>query len=312
MAEQNANRPIALAVPAFEIEVLSAALRAEMPARRVLVWPESDAASEALVTYRPPPGIFAALPRLRIAHASGAGVDHILRAPDLPPDLPVCRVVDAGPALAMARHVAHAVLRFLGQHEAYAASQRDGAWKRLRPLARSRVTILGMGEMGQAAARALLALGLPVTGWSRTAREVPGIACRHGLAALPGVLAAADVLVVLLPMTPETAGLIDAARLAILPRGAAVVAAGRGGQVVEADLVAALDAGHLAWAFLDVFSTEPLPAESPLWRHPRLTITPHVASPPDPAATARSLAAALDALDRGEAPRGLADRARGY
>lgn len=308
------DRPIVLAVGGFEQQPLGEALRAQFPARQVLDWPAHDPAAEALVAYRPPAGIFTALPRLRLVHASGAGVDHILRAPDLPAGLPVCRTIDDAPALGMARHVTHAVLRILGQHTAYDAAQREGAWRRLppRPLAASRVLILGMGSMGQATARALLALGLPVRGWGRNPRTVPGVPVTHGLAALPAALAGADVLVVLLPLTPETDGLIDAARIALLPRGAAIVAAGRGGQVEEAALCAALDSGQLIAAHCDVFVQEPLPADSPLWQQPGLMLTPHIASPPDPAATARSLAAALAALDRGEAPGGLADRARGY
>jgi phosphoglycerate dehydrogenase-like enzyme len=314
VAQHKANRPIVVAVPGFEQAPLGNAIRAAFPDRRILDWPDHDAEAEALVVFRPPPGIFTALPNLRLVHASGAGVNDIFAAPDLPAGIPVCRVIDDSPALGMARHVTHAVLRILGHHDAYLASQREGQWKRLRPraISASRVGILGMGSMGQAAARALATLGLPVHGWSRGPKQVPGIEVAHGMAALPGVLARSDVLVVLLPLTPETTGLLDAARLAMLPQGAAVVAAGRGGQVVEADLVASLDSGHLSCAHSDVFVREPLPAESPLWRHPRLTITPHIASPPDSEATARSLVAALAALDRGEPPPGLADRARGY
>ncbi len=314
MADRESNRPIVLAVPGFEAANVAAAMRAAFPHRPILSWPEHDGDAEALVAFRPPPGIFAALTKLRLVHASGAGVDHILRAPGLPADVPVCRVIDPAPALAMARHVVHAVLHILGNHTRYAEQQRDAQWKRLPPraLPASRVAVLGMGSMGQAAARALAALGLPVTGWSRTPRDLQGIPAAHGLDALDGVLAAADVAVVLLPMTAETDRLLDARRLALMPPGAAIVAAGRGNQVVEADLVSALDAGHLSAAHCDVFAQEPLPADSPLWHHPRITITPHIASPPDAAALARSVAAALAALDRAETPPGLADRARGY
>jgi len=314
VADRESNRPIVLAVPGFEAANVATAMRATFPHRPILSWPEHDAEAEVLVAFRPPPGIFVALPSLRLVHASGAGVDHILRAPGLPADLPVCRVIDPAPALAMARHVVHAVLHILGNHARYAEQQREAQWMRLPPraLPASRVAVLGLGSMGQAAAQALAALGLPVTGWSRTQRDLPGIPTAHGMAALDGVLASADVAVVLLPMTAETEGLLDARRLALMPPGAAIVAAGRGNQVVEADLLAALDAGHLSAAHCDVFATEPLPASSPLWRHPRITITPHIASPPDSAALARSVAAALAALDAGETPPGLADRARGY
>jgi glyoxylate/hydroxypyruvate reductase A len=302
-------------VPAFEQPAVLAALRAAFPARDVVAWDAApgDAREEAevLVCFRPPEAAFAKLTRLRLVHSSGAGVDLILRAPGLP-DVPVMRVRDDRPARTMARHVVHAVLHLLGRHDDYAAQQREGTWRRLPPVGELPVGVLGLGDMGIAAARALAGLGLPVTGWSRTPRDIPGIACRAGMAELDAVLEAARILVVLLPLTPETRGLLDARRLALLPRGAALVAAGRGGQVVEADLIAALDSGHLAAAHLDVFEAEPLPTGHPLWAHPRVTITPHIASPPDAEALARSVVAALAALDRGEMPAGAADRSRGY
>jgi glyoxylate/hydroxypyruvate reductase A len=304
---------IVVAVPGFEQERLLGALRAAFPDREVAPWPEvqDKAGAEVLVCFRPPSGIFAALPGLRLVHASGAGVDSILRAPDLP-EVPVLRVVDPRPARAMARHVVYAVLHLLGHHHDYAAQQRQEAWRRHPPRGEVPVAVLGLGEMGRVAAEALAQLGLKVTGWSRSPRDIPGIACRHGEAALDAVLAGAEIAVVLLPLTPETTGLIDARRMALMPKGAAIVAAGRGGQVVEADLLAALDAGHLSGAHLDVFEKEPLPAGHPLWSHPRVTMTPHIASPPDPQAVARSVRQALAALESGAPLVGVTERARGY
>jgi len=301
---------IVVHVPGFEAG-LFAALRDVFPDRTITTWNEAPEDAEVLVCFRPPEGVFARLGKLRLVHASGAGVDHILRVPDLP-DIPVMRVRDDGPTRAMARHVAHAVLHIIGRHADYGALQRQAVWRRLPPAEEAPIAILGLGGMGIASARALAALGLPVIGWSRSPRDIPGIDCRAGTEALDDVLAEARILVVLLPLTPETRGLIDARRLAQLPPGAGIVAAGRGGQVVEADLIAALDSGHIAAAHLDVFETEPLPADHPLWSHPKVVVTPHIASPPDARALARSLAAAIAAIERGEIPDGAADRARGY
>jgi glyoxylate/hydroxypyruvate reductase A len=303
---------IVVHVPAFEQAAVMAALAAAFPDRAVTAWPEAPAGAEALVCFRPPPGAFARLPSLRLVHASGAGVDHILAAPDLPPGLPVLRVVDAGPVMAMTRHVVHAALHIAGRHAEYAAAQRAGQWRRLRPEPLPRVAVLGLGAMGAAAARALAGLGFAVTGWSRAPRAIEDVACQAGAAALDGVLDGAGLLVVLLPMTPATRGLIGAREMARLAAGAGLVAAGRGGQVVEADLLAALDQGRVGAAHLDVFGTEPLPPGHPFWSHPRVTLTPHIASPPDAAALARSLAAAFAALEAGAPLAGIADRQAGY
>jgi glyoxylate/hydroxypyruvate reductase A len=175
-----------------------------------------------------------------------------------------------------------------------------------------RVGVMGLGVMGMRAAAMLRALGFPVSGWSRGRKSVPGMACHAGAAELGGFLAGTDLLVSLLPATEATRGILAAPLLAQLPRGAMLVNAGRGMHQRIADILAALDSGQLAAAVLDVFETEPLPPEHPAWTHPRLTVTPHLASTPSRAERARFVAAQIAAIGRGEAPAPLWNPETGY
>ncbi len=258
------------------------------------------AAITCLLAYQPPPGLLATLPGLRLVHGTGAGVDALLADPDLP-DVPIGRVVAPELSRHMVHHVLAAVLRHLRRGETYAAQQRDARWIRHPPrdLAAFRVVVLGTGALGTAVLEALRALGIMAQGWNRRAGRVAD--------ALRGAACA----VVLLPATPATRGIIGAAELAALADDALVVAAGRGGQVDEAALLAELGAGRIA-AALDVFATEPLPAGHPFWRHPRVVLTPHIAAAPDAAAVARCVLESIARVERGEPPLFPVDRARGY
>lgn len=254
-----------------------------------------------LIAYKPPAGLMASLPNLSLVHGTGAGVDALLAAPDLPAHVPMGRVVAPELSGMMVHHVLAAVLRHVRRGETYAAQQREARWTRHPPrdIAAFRVVVLGTGAMGGAVLAALGALGIPAQGWNRAAGPLTD--------ALRGAMAA----VVLLPATPATRGVLGAAELAALADDALVIAAGRGGQVEEAALLRELDAGRLS-AALDVFDAEPLPPDHTFWRHPRAQVTPHIAAAPHPDAVARCVLESMARVARGEAPLHPVDRARGY
>lgn len=246
---------------------------------------------DAVVCWQPPRGLLARMPQLRLVQSIGAGIDHITRDPDLPASVPVCRIVDPDMAAGMAAYVSWAVVHGQRHMGSYQASQREANWEEapIEPPGRHSVGIAGLGVLGQAAARALAAIGYPVRGWSRSRKD--GLACGieafHGEAERDAFLSRCDTLVCLLPLTDDTRGILNAELFDRLPRGARLVNAGRGAHVVESDLLAALDSARLASAVLDAFSVEPLPPDHPFWRHPRITVTPHIATRTGPAAIAR-------------------------
>jgi glyoxylate/hydroxypyruvate reductase A len=214
----------------------------------------------------------------------------------------------------MTEYVLLAVLRHHRQFDHFEREQRAGRWSfALPPLAADRrIGIMGLGELGSAAARSLAAQGFPVAGWSRTAKDLPGIETFAGEQSRPAFLARTDILVCLLPLTADTAGILDAATFAGLPRGAFVINVARGAHLVEDDLIAALDAGQLAGATLDVFREEPLPADHPLWRHPKVLITPHVASYSSPLTAAPGVIRNIALACAGQPLIHQVDRDRGY
>jgi len=240
-----------------------------------------------------------------------AGVERIIGNPTL--TQPLCRMVDPALTESMVEWVvAHTLRHHLGLDRHIVNP--GHVWNQsVPPLARDRpVTMLGMGELGTAAADALRALNFPVTGWSRTAKSVPGISCLHGEAGLATALQTAQIVVTLLPLTPETEGLMNAARFSQLPRGAVLLNPGRGALIDDDALVAALDTGHLAHATLDVFRTEPLPQDHPFWAHPNVTVSPHVAADTRPQTSAEVI---VENIRRGEAGLPflhLVDRVRRY
>ena len=255
---------------------------------------------------------FAALTRVKAVLSLWAGVESILGT--VPPEIPLCRMVDPGLTRGMVEYVAAHDLRYLVGLDAHLLGQ-DGTWRRdtAPPLASERtVGILGLGELGRAVAAALAVLGFDVRGWSRRLREVPGIATHAGDDGLDAVLAEAEILVTLLPATPETENLLDAARLARLPAGARLINPGRGSLVDDAALLDALDAGRIAHATLDVFRTEPLPPDHPYWSHPRVTVTPHVAADTRPETASLAVAENIRRGEAGEPFLHLVDRAAGY
>ncbi|WP_116130801.1 glyoxylate/hydroxypyruvate reductase A [Tropicimonas sp. IMCC34043] len=265
------------------------------------------------IVYAPHPGLqdFTPFTRAKAVLSLWAGVEKIVGNRTL--TMPLARMVDAGLTEGMVEWVTGQVLRHhLGLD--HVLSHQSGEWvQNVPPLARWRpVTVLGLGALGAACARALAALNFPVTGWSRTARDIPGIRCLHGEGGLAEALGSGQILVLLLPLTPETDGLLDAARLALLPDGAVVLNPGRGPLIDDAALLAALDAGRLGHATLDVFRTEPLPPSHPFWGHPRVTVSPHVASETRPESAARVIAENIRRGEAGEPFLHLVDRANGY
>lgn len=257
---------------------------------------------QAAVVANPPPGCLQGLPNLRLIQSLWAGVDRLLADSSLPPDVPVARMVDPAMNAAMAETALWAVLALHRGFFAYARRQREARWQ---AHAQERaeevpVLVLGQGQMGRTAAARIAQQGYPVTGWRRD-----GVA-------LPPLLAGSRIVINLLPLTAATRGLLDKRFFATLPARACIVNLGRGAHVVDADLLAALDSGHLRHAVLDVFNTEPLPSGHPYWQHPRVTVLPHAAAATDPRSAAAVAVANLRALRDGGEVRHRVEVARGY
>lgn len=255
---------------------------------------------------------YGAFPQLRAVFCLWAGVEELVANPTL--RVPLTRMVDEGLRRGMVEWVTAHVLRHHVGTDTHVLGQ-DGCWRNetLPPLATARsVGVLGLGELGGAVADALAGLGFRVSGWSRSPRAMARVTCRTGTEGLAETLAESEILVLLLPDTAATRDILDAGNLARLPRGAVVINAGRGTLVDETALLAALDAGRLSHATLDVFRTEPLPPAHPFWSHPRVTVTPHVAAATRPETAAPIVAENLRRAEAGEPLRFLVDRAAGY
>lgn len=242
-----------------------------------------------------------------------AGVEAVLRL-DPPAEVPLVRMVDDGLTLGMVDYVSGHVLRHHLDIDRYIGAEPIEVWERdFPPLARDRrVGILGLGALGSACGHALAGHGFRVSGWSRSEKTLPDIDCRHGEAGLTTILKESEILVLLLPHTADTERLLDARRLGQLPEGAVLINAGRGPLIDHEALLAALDAGRIRHATMDVFDKEPLPPEHPYWRHPRVTVTPHIASGTRPETAAEALVAQIARAERGEPLLHVVDRAAGY
>nr|WP_301311696.1 glyoxylate/hydroxypyruvate reductase A [Azospirillum lipoferum] len=286
-----------------------------LPDLEMRVWPETGdiADIEVAVVWKPPAGMLATLPNLKLIVSLGAGVEPILQDPTLP-DVPLVRMVADGLTVDMAGYVVFQVLYWHRLMDQYATLQAEARWEQLdhRPASEVTVGFLGMGELGAASAGTLRTLGYRLMGWSRSPKSIEGVKSFSGPDGLAAMLPQCDLLVCLLPLTDETRGILNAKLFAALPKGAVVVNAARGGHLVESDLLDALESGHLRGASLDVFATEPLPADHPLWRHPKVRITPHVAGVTHPSRCVDQVAAAMTALREGRPLPNVVDRSRGY
>ena len=279
-------------------------------------WASMGATEEidyALV-WKPEAGALTALPNLKLIFSVGAGVDHLQGKNIVPPGIPVIRMVEDVLTAGMTEYVIYSVLRFHRFMPQYENDQRNRVWNELLqiPAWERSVGILGLGVLGGSAARALVTLGFDVAGWSRTEKHVEGVTSYHTNQQLPEFLARTEILVCLLPLTAQTEDIISAGNLALLPQGAFVINAGRGGHCNEADLLAAVDSGHIAGAALDVFKHEPLERNSPLWQHPGIYITPHVASMTLPASSAKHVIDNITRFRRQQPLTHVADLERGY
>ena len=290
-----------------------ALLRAELPGADVQTWSPGAPAADYGVVWAPPQRFLDEQSGLKALFNIGAGVDKLM-ALRLPPGVPVVRLDDAGMAVQMAEYVCHAVSRHFRDFAQYEAQARQGQWQQLRPRARAGFTVgvMGLGVLGRRVAQALRQFEFPVRGWARRAHAVDGVPVDAGEAALPAFLSACQAVVCVLPLTPQTRDILRRETLAMLPRGAYVVNVARGALLVEDDLLALLDAGHLGGATLDVFRTEPLPPDHPLWRHPRVTVTPHTSAQTLDAESIAQIAGKIAALERGERVGGMVDTALGY
>lgn len=270
----------------------------------------------AAVVANPAPGSLTGWPALRLIQSLWAGVERLLDDTSLPAEVPIARMVDPAMNQAMAETALWATLSLQRRFFDYARQQRRSHWQQLvqRRADEVRVLVLGQGEMGRSAAAALRRQGFAVTGWSRTlpAEVAEGVHRLAGEQALPAALADCEVLINLLPLTARTRGLLDARLFAALPAGAAVVNLARGAHLNETDLLAALDAGHLQHAVLDVFGEEPLPPTHAFWSHDKVTVLPHAAALTDPRTAAAVVAGNLRALRDGAPLMHRVDRQRGY
>ena len=280
------------------------------------VWPDTgpkEAIRYALV-WRQPPGSLAHLPNLKAILVLGAGVNSALSDPELPADVPVVRLVDGGLPGPMAEYALYAVLHFQRRMADYFEQQRSAIWRpRKELLARQwPVGVMGLGVIGATVAQRIAVQGYPVAGWSRGGKSVKGVEVFAGAAGFEPFLASTKVLVNVLPLTPQTRGILCAETFAAMPRGSYVVNIGRGGHVIDADLIAALDSGQLTGAMLDVFEQEPLPATHLFWRHPKVIVTPHVAAPTIASEAEAQVVENIKRLECCEPPLGVIDRIKGY
>ena len=271
---------------------------------------------DAAVCWYAPKGLLARLPNLRLVQSLAAGVDHLTDDPELPRYIPLCRVVDATMAAGMNAYVAWAVVNRQRYMPDYVADAAQARWQE-QPIVtprRHRVGILGLGHLGLGCARVLASIGYAVRGHSNTPKSAlpEGVTGLHGSDQLAEFLAGCDTLINLLPLTPATRGCLNAALYAQLPRGAHLINVGRGAHLVEADLIPALDSGQLSAATLDAVPTEPLPPTHPFWRHPKILVTPHIATRTDPAVLVEQTLSNLAAVRAGQRPALQVDLDRGY
>jgi len=288
-------------------------LGAALPGAAIGVWQPGAPAADYAVVWAPPQRFLDEQTGVKALFNIGAGVDALLKL-RLPPTALVVRLDDAGMAVQMAEYVCHAVIRHFREFDQYEDAMHAGQWAFRKPRLRQEfpVGVMGLGVLGERVARALAQFDFPVHGWSRSPKAIDGVRTFSGAEGMSDFLAASRVLVNLLPLTPETENILNRATLSRLQPGGYVINVARGAHLVDADLIALLDSGHLAGAALDVFRTEPLPAGHPFWGHPRITLTPHTSARTLRDESIAQIVGKIVALERGEAIAGIVDPVRGY
>lgn len=304
------------ACPHHDSSVWVPLLEAAMPDCRISVWnPEGPpSGAEAALVWRPSADLFAQETALHTLFNLGAGVDALLKMPEIPSNVRIVRLEDAGMSVQMAEYVLYALLRASRNFAAFDSAQAESAWSP-KPGTRRKdwpVGVLGLGQVGVRVAEVLTEFGFPVAGWARTPREIPGVACFAGQDQLPAFLASTRVLVNVLPLTPQTQGILNRNTLSQLLPHAYLINVGRGEHLVEQDLIDMLDEGEIAGATLDVFHTEPLPKDHAFWQDPRVHVTPHIAASTLRDESIEQIAEKVAKLRRGESITGVVDRSRGY
>ncbi|MGC4367914.1 2-hydroxyacid dehydrogenase [Hydrogenophaga sp. R2] len=304
---------ITLCLTANKPEPWQAGLQAALPGAQIDIWSPGAPLADHAVVWAPPQAFIDEQTQLKALFNIGAGVDALLQL-KLPPQLKVVRLDDAGMSVQMAEYVCHAVIRHFREFDGYEADSRQGRWGYRKPRSRADfvVGVMGLGVLGERVARALTTFEFPVHGWSRTPRSIEGVVCHSGEDRLDTFLSQCRVLVNLLPLTPQTTDILNRRTLGRLQPGGYVINVARGAHLVDDDLIALLDSGHLAGATLDVFRTEPLPPEHPFWRHPAITVTPHTSARTLRDESIVQIAGKILRLERGEPVAGLVDPVRGY
>ena len=289
------------------------ALQAALPQARVSAWAPGAGLAELAIVWAPPQQFIDEQTGLQALFNIGAGVDALLQL-RLPPGLKVVRLDDAGMSMQMAEYVCHAVIRYFREFDGYDADTRTGKWSYRKPRSRAdfAVGVMGLGVLGERVARSLQVFDFPVNGYSRSRKQMDGVRCFAGAAQLGEFLQASRILVNLMPLTPETENILNRATLLQLQRDGYLINVARGRHLVEEDLIALIDEGHLAGATLDVFRTEPLPPAHPFWRHPKITVTPHTSARTLRDQSVAQIVGKIQALQRGETVRGVVDPRRGY
>ena len=269
---------------------------------------------DVALAWKPEHGLLATMKNLKMVVSLGMGVDHLLADNRVPSGVAITRIVDDGLIGQMSEYAIYWALHYHRDMDKYAIHEKAGTWK-VEPFADTidrRVGIMGLGTIGQDTAQKFNALGFPTAGWSRSPKSVPGVESFHGEDGLVKFLARTDILVNVLPLTRETHGILNAKTLSGLPKGAYVINMGRGGHTVDADVIAALDSGHLNGVALDVFTTEPLPKEHPYWMHPKVRVTPHIAGATNPRTAAPGVIENIKRVRTGQPLINAVDPKTGY
>jgi len=269
---------------------------------------------EIALAWKPPAGLIASFPNVKLIVSLGMGVDHLLADDKLPAGVPIVRIMDDGLVGQMSEYAIYWALRHHREIDKYAASQRARQWKPedFVDTIDRRIGVMGLGSIGQDTASKFAALGFPAAGWSRTAKSLPGIETFHGADGLQRFLARTDILIDVLPLTRDTRGLLDANAFAALPKGAYFINMARGGHVVDEALLAALESGQISGAALDVFNVEPLPQDHPYWTHPKVHVTPHIAGATNPRTASPGVIENIKRMRAGQALIHTVDPKSGY